>query len=167
MRTHVFPLQKEYALPPNLRPSLEHLTREQKSTLLRSSQLARKSSALSLTAPFATLRKSKQLLLPGTVRDAQGRHQVQRRRAPHAYATHSRAPQGVGAHLLSGRAKSPRYFADLLMHSTCRDLEIAEIMDLRVYLRNSIARYSLRKISMPPRFLISLTKSFGGGNRRN
>lgn len=127
-------------MPPNLRPSLEHLTREQKSTLLRSSQLARKSSALSLTAPFATLRKSKQLLLPGTVRDAQGRHQVQSRRAPHAYATHARAPQGVGTHLLSGRAKSPRYFADLLMHSTCRDLELAEIMDLRVYLRNGIAR---------------------------
>ncbi|CAO3690078.1 unnamed protein product [Umbelopsis vinacea] len=135
-------LMKEYALPPNLRPSLEHLTREQKSTLLRSSQLARKSSALSLTAPFATLRKSKQLLLPGTVRDAQGRHQVQSRRAPHAYATHARAPQGVGAHLLSGRAKSPRYFADLLMHSTCRDLELAEIMDLRVYLRNGIASWT-------------------------
>ncbi|KAI9286808.1 armadillo-type protein [Umbelopsis sp. AD052] len=135
-------LMKEYALPPNLRPSLEHLTREQKSTLLRSSQLARKSSALSLTAPFATLRKSKQLLLPGTVRDAQGRHQVQRRRPTHAYATHARAPQGVGAHILSGKAKSPRYFADLLMHSTCRDLELAEIMDLRVYLRNGIASWT-------------------------
>ncbi|KAG2182505.1 hypothetical protein INT43_007436 [Umbelopsis isabellina] len=136
-------LMKEYALPPNLRPSLEHLTREQKSTLLRSSQLARsKSSLSSLTAPFATLRKSKQLLLPGTVRDPQGRHHVPRRRATHAYATHARAPQGVGGHLLSGRAKSPRYFADLLMHSTCRDLELAEIMDLRVYLRNGIASWT-------------------------
>ncbi|KAG0169605.1 hypothetical protein DFQ28_003524 [Apophysomyces sp. BC1034] len=157
-------LLQEYALPTSLRPTLSGLTTEQKSVLLQSSQsrmFLRKNASFSLAATLGIQKRSR-----GSIRDrmfftspssassppeveptasqshpaassstANEHSQRRRRRRPSLLA-------GTGdTHGYRNKTKSsPEYFVHILRETPVRQLDETDVTDLRVFLRNVVAR---------------------------